>query len=225
MRASIPSRLSALSTLFSGNAALPGDRHAAFDRSRSANGMRIGAVLSRQPTSSALQSLICRAGRSASFIGQVDDAVLDDGRLTASDVKVVANHWELSRELAEASGEGSTQDQTHRPWPSRSAGTASGWGGISGRSALRPRSFTPRAWRCRASTGAPRSTTELLRCACRGDETVRHLMSAPPDTRIETRARFASSAVGAFPGMTPRRYQSPYKAGCRLARCEECWIE
>jgi transposase len=52
----------------------------------------------------------------------------------------------------------------------------------------------------------------------RGDETVRHLMSAPgvgPTvamgymTCIETPARFtSSSAVGAYLGMTPRRYQS-----------------
>src|SRR5262245_19841783 len=42
--------------------------------------------------------------------------------------------------------------------PSRPAVTASGWHAGSRRAALRPTSFTPRVWRCRASIGEPRPT-------------------------------------------------------------------
>lgn len=69
----------------------------------------------------------------------------------------------------------------------------------------------------------------------RSDETVRHLMTAPGVgpvvalgyiTCIETPDRFASSAaVGAFLGMTPRRYQSGEvdKAG-RISRCGDAMV-
>jgi hypothetical protein len=41
---------------------------------------------------------------------------------------------------------------------SRPVGTAFGWRGGSEHAASRPTSFTPRAWRCHVSIGAPRPT-------------------------------------------------------------------
>src|SRR5215831_155768 len=43
--------------------------------------------------------------------------------------------------------------------------TASGWHAGSWRAALRPTSFTPRVWRCRASIGEPRPTVSTPSCS------------------------------------------------------------
>src|SRR5260370_23928066 len=49
--------------------------------------------------------------------------------------------------------------------PSRPAVTASGWHAGSRRAALRPTSFTPRVWRCRASIGERRPTVSTPSCS------------------------------------------------------------
>src|SRR5215813_8027699 len=49
--------------------------------------------------------------------------------------------------------------------PSRPAVTGSGWHAGSRRAALRPTSFTPRVWRCRASIGERRPTVSTPSCS------------------------------------------------------------
>ncbi len=65
------------------------------------------------------------------------------------------------REEAEKAGHGSNASLS----PSRPAATASGWRAGSGHATSRPTSFTLRAWRCRASIGAPRPIGSIPSCS------------------------------------------------------------